>query len=223
MSLPYKTRIDKLLTPSERSVFKKLSSPQKIQDFLDSLPINFEMTGETYMSPRRVLQKRQAHCFEGALFAAAALAYSGQRPLLMDIQTARTDDDHVVALFREFGHWGAISKTNHAILRYRDPIYRSVRELALSYVNEYIDDARRKSMRAYSAPFDLRRYDPKKWVTAAGDLDFLAEALDSSRHFPIAPKKILSRLRDGAAIELDILDIVEWKEPRGYYKYKASG
>ena len=98
MSLPYKARIDKLLTLSERSVFKKISSPQKIQDFLDSLPINFEMSGETYMSPRRVLQERQAHCFEGALFAAAALAYGGQRPLLMDIQPSRTDDDHVVAL-----------------------------------------------------------------------------------------------------------------------------
>jgi len=216
MTLPYKTRIRALLTSSECSVFKKLTSPLKIQDFLDTLPINFEMSGETYMSPRRVLAARTAHCFEGALFAAAALAYGGKRPLLMDIQTSRTDDDHVVALFKESGHWGAISKTNHAILRYRDPIYRSVRELALSYVNEYIDDARRKSMRAYSAPFDLRRYEPEKWVTAAGDLDFLAEALDSSKHFPIAPKKILRRLRPGAAIELDILDIVEWKEPRGY-------
>ena len=218
MSLPYKARIIRLLTPSECSVFKKLSSPQKIQDFLDSLPINFEMSGETYMSPRRVLAARTAHCFEGAVFAAAALAFNGQRPLLMDIQTSRTDDDHVVALFKESGYWGAISKTNHAILRYRDPIYRTVRELALSYVNEYIDDARRKSMRAYSAPFDLRRYEPEKWITAGEDLDFLAEALDSSRHFPIAPKKILSHLRPGAAIELDILDIVEWKEPRGYYK-----
>src|SRR3989344_4997493 len=129
MALPYKVRIDRLLTPHERSVFKKLASPQRIQDFLDSLPINFELHGETYMSPRRVLTAGEAHCFEGALLAAAALAYHGRRPLLMDIQTSRTDDDHVVALFREFGYWGAISKTNHAILRYRDPVYRSVREL----------------------------------------------------------------------------------------------
>src|SRR3989338_7215820 len=118
MALPYKARIDRLLIPSERSLFKKLSSPQKIQDFLDSLPINFEMSGETYMSPRRVLSEHAAHCFEGALLAAAALAYDGKRPLLMDIQTSHTDDDHVVALFRESGHWGAISKTNHAIFCY---------------------------------------------------------------------------------------------------------
>ena len=218
MALPYKVRIDRLLTPHERSVFKKLASPQRIQDFLDSLPINFELHGETYMSPRRVLTAGEAHCFEGALLAAAALAYHGRRPLLMDIQTSRTDDDHVVALFREFGYWGAISKTNHAILRYRDPVYRSVRELALSYFNEYIDDGRHKSMRAYSAPFDLSRYHPKIWVTAGEDLDSLVASLDSSRHFPIAPKKILTRLRPAAKIELDILDIVEWKEPRGYNK-----
>src|SRR3989344_2899671 len=185
MTLPYAKRISVLLAPHERAVFKKLSSPQRIQNFLDSLPINFEMQGETYMSPRRVLAARQAHCFEGALFAAAALAYHGRRPLLMDIQTARTDDDHVVALFKERGLWGAISKTNHAILRYRDPIYRTVRELALSYFNEYIADDGGKSMRAYSAPFDLSRYDPKKWVTAGEDLDSLVADLDSSRHFPI--------------------------------------
>ena len=113
----YKERIRAALSPSERKIFAKLTTAKKIQDFLDKLPINFELRGETYMSPRRLLRGRTAHCFEGALLAAAAFAYHGQRPLLLDLQTLPSDEDHVVALFKENGLWGAISKTNHAILR----------------------------------------------------------------------------------------------------------
>jgi hypothetical protein len=122
MDKSYISRLKSLLAPREQAIFRKLSSGQKIQDYLDALPINFEHRGETYMSPRRVIRTKTAHCFEGALLAAAALAVHGQPPLLMDFRTAPTDEDHVVALFRSGGLWGAISKTNHAILRYRDPV-----------------------------------------------------------------------------------------------------
>ncbi len=123
----YQHKLHALLSPAEHRVMRKLSTPQKIQDYLDSLPINFEEKGETILSPRRVLRERKAHCIEGAFFAAASLAYHGYPPLLMDFRTLPNDEDHVVAVFKEKGHWGAISKTNHAILRWRDPVYRSAR------------------------------------------------------------------------------------------------
>lgn len=210
----YAHRVRSVLTPLEWRVFQKLSTPQKIQDYLDTLPINFETSGEeTYMSPRRVLREKTAHCFEGALLAAAALAYYGKKPLLMDLKTTPADEDHVVALFKERGRWGAISKTNHAILRYRDPIYLTARELALSYVNEYITDDGRKSMRSYSRPFDLSRYPPSEWITNEEDLVFLVNEVDGSKHFPIAPKKVLQKLRRAASIEIKMLDLEEWKTP----------
>src|SRR4051812_5408136 len=110
-----RARISTLLDMSERRIFQRLSSPRKIQDFLDSLTINFEPDGETYMSPRRVLKHMTAHCFEGALLAAAALLYHHQKAFLLDLRTVAKDEDHVVTLFLQNNQWGAISKTNHGI------------------------------------------------------------------------------------------------------------
>src|ERR1700690_3868497 len=117
-------------TKEEMQVFERLNTPQKIQQFLDKLPINFEENGETYLSPREMLRHKTAHCSEAAIFAAVALWYHGQKPLILDLKTWK-DQDHVVTLFKQNGYWGAISKTNHAALRYRDPIYKTVRELVL--------------------------------------------------------------------------------------------
>ena len=142
----YRNRLRALLTPAEHRLFARLDTPQKIQDFLDRLPANFEPDGDTVMSPRRVLQARIAHCAEGALFAAAALSFHGRQVWLMDIRALPRDQDHIVALFKERGAWGAISKTNHAILRWRDPIYASARELAMSYAHEYCLPSGKKSM-----------------------------------------------------------------------------
>jgi len=174
------------------------------------------MKGETYMSPRRVLKTKTAHCFEGALLAAAALAYHGQKPLLMDFQTVPADEDHVITLFRQNGLWGALSKTNHALLRYRDPVYASPRELAMSYFHEYLEWNGNKSLRFYSASFDLTRFAPEKWVTAEKDLHWLVDVLDSSRHFPAVSKKNIRGLRKASAVELKAMTVVEWKPPRGF-------
>ena len=214
--MDYAARIKSILTLSEKGVFKKLTTPQKIQDYLDTLPVNFEMTGETYQSPRRILQTKTAHCFEGAVFAAAALAYHGERPLLLDFQTLPIDDDHVVAPFKQNGYWGAISKTNHSIVRYRDPVYKTIRELAVSYFHEYLLWNGRKSLVAYSTPFDLSKYPPEKWLTAGEDLDDIALALDKSRHFPTVQAKNKKLLRKGSRTEIAAMKIVEWKEPRGF-------
>lgn len=166
------------------------------------------------MSPRRTIVAQTAHCFEGALVAALALAYHGQKPLLMDIQTIPSDEDHVVALFRQGGMWGAISKTNHATLRYRDPVYRTTRELAMSYFHEYLMDSGKKSMTAYSAPFDLSRYKPDEWATYMEDLGWLVNHLDESRHFPVAPKKNMKLVRTASPVELRALKTIEWPDPR---------
>lgn len=202
--------IDAVLTKDERKIFLALSTPGKIQDYLDTLPINFEKKGETYMSPRRVLREGTAHCFEGALLATAALWYHGQKPLLLDLRTVPYDEDHVLALFNMDGYWGAISKTNHAILRYRDPVYRSVRELVMSYFHEYMLENRKKTLRDYSRPFDLSRFPPEAWVTAEEDLHYLVELLDASPHLPVVPRGALRKLRDISKPEAEILKIVEW-------------
>lgn len=153
---------------------------------------------------------------EGALLAAASLAYHGREPLLLDLRSVEHDLDHVVALFKENGLWGAISKTNHPVLRYRDAIYRSVRELSMSYVHEYFlggEFKRRrgqKTLREYSRPFNLRKYEPARWVVAKGNLDWLAEALDDSPHSPIAPPSAIKKLRKASDFEIRATDAVEW-------------
>lgn len=220
--MPYKNALRKILTSGERTLLTQLKSPRSVQDYLDTLPINFEMQGETYMSPRRTIRTKAAHCFEGALLAATAFAYHGKRPLLLDFQTTPDDEDHVIALFQENGCWGAVSKTNHAILRYRDPVYRTVRELAMSYFHEYLKWSGEKSLRAYSAPFDLSRYAPEKWVTPEEELFWLVEALDESRHFPVAAKKNLRLLRKASPVELRAMNITEWKAPKGFKGTQAD-
>lgn len=154
-------------TSQETKLFKKLDTPKKIQDFLAfKIRHNPAKDGVECRSPRRVLREGKAHCMEGALLAAAILEFHGQKPLVLDLRSTSRDLDHVVALFKQFGRWGAISKTNHAVLRYREPIFRSVRELVLSYFHEYFLDSGKKTLREYSAPFDLRRLDKNSGVIA---------------------------------------------------------
>ncbi len=216
MGEAYRTRLKRVCTTVECALFARLNSPQKIQDYLDTLPINFEIHGETYMSPRRTIAEQTAHCLEGALVAAAAFAYHGKAPLLLDFQTTHDDEDHVVAPFEIHGYWGAVSKTNHAILRYRDPVYRSIRELALSYFHEYFNESGKKTLRTFSKPFDLSRYAPDQWVCARDDLYWLVEALDASRHFPVVPAKNVRALRSVSKIEIESMRHTEWKQPHKF-------
>lgn len=196
----------------ELAIFKKLNSPRKIQDFLEKIPINFERDGkDSCVSPRCMLRKNKAHCIEGALFAAAALWLNGERPLLLDLQSADHDLDHVVTLFRRRGLWGAISKTNHAVLRYREPIFRTVRELALSYFHEYFTDKGEKTMRSYSRPFNLLRFAKPGWAISEKNLWYIADALDASPHYPVLSKTMLANLRPADPIEIKAGKLVRWK------------
>jgi hypothetical protein len=210
----YRNRLRALLTPAEHRLFARLDTPKKIQDFIDRLPANYELDGDTVMSPRRMLKTRVAHCAEGALFAAAALAFHGKPVWLMDLQALPSDHDHVVALFQERGLWGAISKTNHAILRWRDPIYASARELAMSYAHEYCLPGGKKSMLTFSRPFSLARFAPEHWMIVEDDLHWLMDELDNSPHVPVAPQHALRQRRRSSKVELLSQEVVEWPDPR---------
>lgn len=200
------------LNKGEERTLRRLDTPVRIQDFLDRLPVNYEKDGDTHMSPRRVLRERKAHCIEGALVAAAALWMHGHPPLLLDLKTRFLDDEHVVALFRENGYWGAISKTNHAVLRYRDPVYRSVRELALSYFHEYFRDKDGvKTLVSYSRPFDLRRLG-EGWITAEEDLWVLDDLLNATPHHPLVPPDNRRLLRRATPFERQALNLREWEK-----------
>lgn len=198
------------LNKSEWQKLKKLSTPAKVQDFLNSLPFNFEKSGETHHSPRFTLKNKKAHCFEGALVAAATLWINGKKPLLLDLKTVRPDFDHVVTLFREGRYWGAISKTNHAVLRYREPVYRSVRELAMSYFHEYFLNNGKKTLRSFSKPFDLSRFGTT-WITTEENLADLAHTLDRSPHTNILSPRQVKNLRQAEKIEIKAGEIVEYK------------
>ncbi|HKN08019.1 MAG TPA: hypothetical protein VJ376_00810 [Pseudomonadota bacterium] len=159
-------REDLDLKPSEFAILRRLDTPPKIQLFLNAIPANHEIGGETILSVRQVLRQRRAHCIEAAFVAACAQWIHGEPPLVMFMDCTASDFPHVVALFRRGACWGAVSKSNGAQLRYRDPIYRSLRELAMSYFHEYFDKHGRKTLRSHSGAFDLRRLDPALWVTS---------------------------------------------------------
>ncbi len=177
------------LTPREFAVLRRLSTPQKIQSFVNAICINHETDGETILSVREVLDQRRAHCIEAAFVGACALWIQGEPPLVMHLDCAPADYPHVIALFRRSGAWGAISKSNGTPLRYRDPVYRSLRELAMSYFHEYSDRHGRKTLRSYSAPFDLRRIDPELWVTSKRACMQANDRLASARHYPLVTSR----------------------------------
>ena len=181
-------------TPAELRAFRRLRSPAGVQDFLDNgLAYNKEPDGPTCRSPRRVLRDRTAHCMEGALFAAAALRVLGYPPLLLDLEAVR-DDDHVLAIFQVRGLWGAAAKSNFSGLRYREPVYRSLRELAMSYFEHYYNLRREKTLRRYSRPKNLRRFDGQDWMTAEEDVWMVPEYLCEIAHTPLLPPAVEAHL-----------------------------
>jgi hypothetical protein len=172
------------LNKNEIQLFRKLSTPEKVQKYLDDLPYNKEKNGDTCYSPRLVVRYNTAHCFEGALFAAAALRASGRPPLILDLEAVR-DDDHVVAVYRTNGCWGSIGKSNYAGLRFRSPIYRTLRELALSYFEHYYNLAGEKTLRAYSRPVNLARFDSIDWMISEEPVWAIPEYLVEIKHTAI--------------------------------------
>ena len=201
------------LTGAEFAVLRRLDTPQKIQAFCYGLGQNFELDGDTCRPVRGVLQSRTAHCIEGAMLAACALWIQGEPPLLLDMRAVR-DFDHVVALFRRHGRWGAISKTNGIGLRSRDPVYDSLRELAMSYFHEYTNRRDHKTLREYSVPLDLRRFDPGVWVSGAKNAWVVAETLDEIRHFKLMDARHLRTVTRPDPFEREVGGMLQYRRPR---------
>ena len=201
------------LTAREFAVLRRLDTPQKIQAFLHGLRQNFELDGQTCRSVREVLRSRRAHCIEGAMLAAAALWIRGEPPLLLDMRAER-DYDHVVTLFRRQGRWGAISKTNGIALRGRDPVYQSLRELAMSYFHEYTNRREHKTLREYSVPFDLRRIDTSLWVSGKKNCWEVCEALDELRHFRLMGRRHLTAVTRRDPFERLANRMLQYARPR---------
>jgi len=210
--MPYKDRpkpADLGLTAEEGRILRSLRTPRKIQEFIIGLHANFEEEGDTLRSVRGVLKHRKAHCIEAAFVAACALWLNGDPPLLLDL-TANKDSDHVIAVFRRGGCWGAISKSNHVWLRWRDPVYRSPRELAMSYFHEYTN-RQRKSLRSFSRPVDLRRFATDMWVTNPEDCWEVGAALCDVPHFKILTPAQARALMPRDATEMRADDLVQYE------------
>ncbi len=202
------------LTRAELRILRPLNTPRKIQNFLDAIPMNFEVDGDTCLSPRMVLRNRVAHCMEGAMLAAVALRLAGWKPLVIDLKTNKRDVDHVVAVFEVNGCWGALSKTNHGVLRYREPIYKNIRELSMSYFHEYYlltDGA--KTMRSYSSPVDLSRFDARGWMTDEENVFYVPNYVDAVRHYSILTPSQIAGLRPADVVERKMAGIAEWPSP----------
>src|SRR5437763_117327 len=181
------------LTRAELRKLRALKTPAGVQRFLDELPYNL---GYTARSPKRVLHERTASCLEGGIFAAAALRVLGFPPLIFDLE-AEQDTDHVVAIFKVRGHWGAVAKSNFTGCRYREPVYRSLRELAMSYFNIYFNLRGERTLRRYSRPVNLARFDRLNWMTTEKPIWFIAEHLCEIPHIPLlttAMEKPLTRV-----------------------------
>jgi hypothetical protein len=166
---------------TESELFRRLDRPFKIQRWLNRIAYDPEYATS---SPRWVIKERKANCFEGALFAAAALRQLGHPPRLVDIRSWN-DDDHVIAVFREHGHWGAVAKSNYTVLRFREPVYRSVRELVMSYFDVYFNPIGQKTMRSYSRPLNLAQFDARVWMTTDQDLGYIGDKLDDMAHIKV--------------------------------------
>ncbi|MGQ0484803.1 MAG: hypothetical protein ACT4SY_05555 [Hyphomicrobiales bacterium] len=196
------------LTTDEAAIFRQLTAPEKIQDYITAMPSNAELDGATCFSVRTALARNCCHCIEAAFVAACALMLNGEPALVMDFQ-AEGDDDHVLALFKRGRHWGAISKSNSIWLRWRDPIYASPRELAMSYFHEYVVNEK-KSLRRVSRPFDIGAYDPACWVTADDDCWDMAGEIDAAPHFFLITAAQARRLRPREPFEVHADTIKEF-------------
>ncbi len=208
-------REDLGLSSADYARLARLTTPARIQAFVNAIPANHELGGETVHSVRSVLRRREAHCIEGALLAACALWIQGEPPLVIHLDCAATDYPHVIAVFRRGYYVGAISKSNGAWLRFREPVYRSVRELAMSYFHEYFDRAGAKTLRSYTRPFDLRALDPACWVTERGSCWSLHDRLAALHHYPLVSAAQVAALGRRDPFERAAQRHVQYPRPRG--------
>lgn len=184
-------QFNQALTKSERQMMARLTTPRKIQDFLDELPYSLETT---YRCPLRVFRERVAHCFDGALFGAAALRRLGYPALILNTPAIVHDDDHLLALYKREGHWGAVAKSNFVGLRFREPIYRSLHELVMSYFEQFYNVERKKTLRSYTVPLNLKAFDKLDWMTSDAPLERIGARLDEIRKVRLLTRRMIANL-----------------------------
>jgi hypothetical protein len=206
---------DGLLTARELRVMERLARPVDIQRFLDELDYS---TDAFYRSPLRVLRERKAHCFDGCLFAAAALRRIGYQPLVMDMFPTADDDEHLLAPFKEDGHWGAVAKSNFVGLRFREPIHRNLRELMISYFEHYYNVQRQKTLRSYTRPLNLRVFERWNWTVSDEAMERIARRTEQVRRYPLLTSKMRARLSpvDERSYQAGLLGA----EPAGLFRPK---
>jgi hypothetical protein len=193
------------LSTDEWKILDVMTSPIKIQSFLNSIPYS---TDEFYRCPLRVLRERKAHCFDGALFAALALRRINGLPLILELIPNARDDDHILALFKQNDHWGAVAQSNFTGLRYREPVYRSLRELVMSYFEDFFNSASEKTLVGYRGPINLKVFDPLDWMTSDTGLEMLSTAIDRYRIQPIITSKMAADLNlvDERSLRAGLMD-----------------
>jgi hypothetical protein len=178
-------------TLEEKQFLKRFIDPWSIQEYLDSISYNPDYGTR---SPRWVIKKGSAHCFEGAIFAAAVLDHIGYKPLIVDMK-AYNDDDHVIAVFRDGIYWGCVAKSNFTSLRYREPVYLSLRELIMSYFDFFFNTKGEKTLRSYSRPFNLSHFDSRQWRTTDEDLDYVGDKIESIYHYSVVDEIMICKLK----------------------------
>ncbi|UCF39012.1 MAG: hypothetical protein JSU96_09315 [Acidobacteriota bacterium] len=179
------------LTDSERAIFSELDSPVRIQTFLDRVTYSSD---PIYRCPLRVFRERKGHCYDGAVFAALALSRIGLPPLILELLPNERDDDHILAVFKRDGYWGAIAKSNFVGLRFREPIHRNLRELVMTYFEPYFNVEGERTLRGYTVPLNLGRIKNLHWATEDGGMDVIAERLDQIRKFSILTPRMIDQL-----------------------------
>ena len=206
------TKHDETWTAAERAFLKKLKTPEKIQARLNDFAYN---TDEICRSPRMVMKTGKAHCMDGALFAAASLRFHGFDCRLLDMVAVR-DDDHVIALYKKHNCWGAVAKSNFSGLRFREPVYRTLRELVMSYFESYFNTAGEKTLREYSRPLDLRTFDSINWMTTRDDLELIGDRLNDLAHTRLLKPAMIRSLAkaDKRMLEAGLIG----SNPDGLYK-----
>jgi len=206
---------DRMLNSEERAIVNGLTSPAGVQAFLDSIPYS---TDEFYRCPLRVLRDRTAHCFDGAMFAAAALRRIGYPPLILDMLSNGRDDEHLLALFKDRGCWGAVAKSNFVGLRFREPVYRTLRELVMSYFEQYYNLEREKTLRGYTGPLNLKRFDRLNWMTADETMDLIARRTEETRRVMLIDAEMEQRL--SPVDERSYQAGLTGADPNGIYKVR---
>lgn len=213
-----KTKFTQKLTNQERILIQSLDSPYKIQQFLDTVTYP---SGPRNRSVLSVLQDRKAHCLDGGLFAAAMLSFIGHPAVIVDLlPDPGTDDDHVLAIYRVEGYWGAVAKSNFLGLRFREPVYKSLRELVMSYFEQYFNIDGKKTLRGYTRPIALSAYDRYLWMVNDEGVDIIEKKLYKLSSTPILPESIIQNLNPADKATYD--SGLSISNPDGLYKPKTN-